>query len=82
MNREKIVKTLEEQEEVLFTYKNHYIYIQERIEGGFESDIYESEQSFDNGENAIDGGICDSILATVAIEFFIEMVNELINKRD
>ena len=73
----KIIKKLEEQEEVLFTYKNHYIYIQERVDGGFEGDIYESEKAFDNGEDALDGGICDCQTATEALQFFQDMVHEL-----
>jgi hypothetical protein len=74
---EEIVNKLLEQEEVLFHYNNYYIYIQEKVDGGYEGDIYESEEAFDNGENPLDGGICDSIVAIAAIEFFKEICEDL-----
>ena len=74
---EKISEKLLENEEVLFSFNGFYIYIQERVDGGFEGDIYESEAAFDNGEEPIDGGVCDSVLPNVAIEFFKEMTEDL-----
>ena len=67
-----IEKILKEKGEVLFSFNNRYIYIQERVESGFEGDIYESEEAFDNGEDPLDGGICDCEDAKTAIQFFKE----------
>ena len=74
---EKISNMLLEKEEVLFSFNGFYIYIQEKVDGGYEGDIYESEEAFDNGEEPIDGGICDSVLPYIAIEFFKEMTEDL-----
>ncbi len=74
---EKISEKLLKEEEVLFSCNGFYIYIQERVAGGYEGDIYESEAAFDNGEEPIDGGVCDSVLPFVAIEFFKEMTEDL-----
>ena len=74
---ERISNILLEKEEVLFFFNNFYIYIQERVEGGYEGDIYASEEAFDNGEEPIDGGVCDSILPYIAIEFFKDMTKDL-----
>ena len=73
----KIVSELLENEEVTFTYDNHFIYIQERAEGGYEGDIYESEKEYEAGEDCIDGGICETIVAVIAIEFFTDMARDL-----
>lgn len=78
---EKISEKLLENEEVLFSFNGYYIYIQERVEGGYEGDIYASEKSFDNGEEPIDGGVCDSELPFIAIEFFKEVANDLKGKQ-
>lgn len=77
MTAEKIVNILLEKEEVIFSFNSFYIYIQERLEGGYEGDIYESEEAFDNGKEPLDGGMCDSVLAFIAIEFFKDMAEDL-----
>lgn len=74
---EKISNILLEKEEVLFSFNGFYIYIQEKVDGGYEGDIYASEVAFDNGEEPIDGGVCDSVLPFVAIEFFKDMIRDL-----
>ena len=78
---EKISEKLLENEEVLFSFNGYYIYIQERVEGGYEGDIYASEEAFDNGEEPIDGGVCEAILPFIAIEFFKEVANDLKRKQ-
>jgi hypothetical protein len=68
----KEVEILREKGEVLFSFKEKYIYIQERTDGSYEGDIYESEAAFDNGEDPIDGGICETNDPETAIQFFKE----------
>ena len=74
---EKITDWLIKNEEVLFSFNGYYIYIQERVEGGYEGDIYASEEAFDNGEEPIDGGVCDTEVPFIAIEFFKKVANDL-----
>ncbi len=62
-------------------YDNHFIYIQERVEGGYEGDVYESKKDYENGEDCLDGGICESIVAFIAIEFFLDISRDLTNQR-
>jgi len=72
-----IVSELLENEEVTFTYDNHFIYIQERVEGGYEGDIYKSRTEYEAGEDCVDGGICETISAIAAIEFFTDIERDL-----
>jgi hypothetical protein len=72
-----IVDTLLKNKEVSFNYKNHFLYVQERADGDYECDIYESKSDFENEGEIIDGGICETIIAAVAIQFFIDTIEEL-----
>jgi hypothetical protein len=74
---DKIIHILLAEEEVLFHFNNHYIYIQERVEGGYEGDIYTSEEAFDNGEDPLDGGICESVSALTSIVYFLDISRDL-----
>lgn len=73
----KIVSELLENEEVTFNYDNHFIYIQERAEVGYEGDIYESKKEYETGEDCVDGGVCETIIAIVAVEFFTDIARDL-----
>ena len=84
MNKEqyfKIVDSLLINEEVTFTYDKHFIYIQERVDGGYEGDIYESKEAYENDEECLDGGVCESIVACVVIEFFMDIARDLTKAR-
>ena len=72
-----IVETLLTEEEVTFTYGKHFIEIFECSEGGYEGSVYASEKAFENEEEPLDGGTVETIVACVAIEFFIDISREL-----
>lgn len=74
----KIVDILLTKEEVTFTYNNHFIYMQERVDGGYEADIYNSEEDHENELiDPIDGGIFETIVACVAVELAFEISRDL-----
>ncbi len=75
-----IVDTLLKNEEVTFKYDNHFIHIQEHSEGGYDGSVYSSEESYENEEDCLDGGICDTIAAVAAIEFFTDISRDLSNR--
>ena len=77
MKYEVLTKVLEEREEVGFNYNNHYIYIQTHSEGGFDGSVYNSKTEYDNEQECIDGGVCEEVLACVAIDVFIKIADDL-----
>jgi len=72
-----IVSELLENEEVAFTYDNHYIYIQEGCEGGYDGSIYASKEDYENEVDCLDGGVCETIVAIIAVEFFTDISRNL-----
>lgn len=80
MKREEIFKIVDEllkNEEVAFIYDNHLIHIQEHSEGGYDGSIFKSEEEYENKEDCLDGGICETIAAITAIEFFMDISRDL-----
>jgi len=73
----KIVNTLLEEEEVTFTYENHFIHIQESCEGGYDGSVYASEEDYNNEEDCLDGGQVETIVAIAAVEFFTDISRDL-----
>jgi len=73
----KIVNTLLEEEEVTFKYENHFIHIQESCEGGYDGSVYASEEEYENEEDCLDGGVCETIVAITAVEFFLDISRDL-----
>ena len=73
----KIVNELLETEEVTFTYNNHFIHIQESTEGGYDGSVFNNEMEYDNAEDPIDGGVCDSDVLIDVIEFFTDISRDL-----
>lgn len=69
---EKIAAFLKEQGEAAFGYSDKYIFIQERVDGGYEADIYDSKTDFINEVEPMDGGIFESENTMEALEFFTE----------
>ena len=72
-----IVETLLTDEEVTFTYDSHFIHIQEHSEGGYEGSIYNSKEDYEEGIDPLDGGVCETIVAITALEFFTDISRDL-----
>ena len=78
MNLNKYMKITEElltNEEVEFFYDNHFIVIQESVEGGYDGSVYLSKEDFEQDNDCVDGGYCETIVA--AIEFFIDISRDI-----
>lgn len=54
---EKILKNLEEKGETSFGFGDKYIYVQERVDGDYEYDIYNSRADYSLEVDCEDGGI-------------------------
>ncbi len=65
------------EEEIGFTYKKYFIFIQEHSEGGYDGSVYSSKEDYENEEDCLDGGVCESLLAFIAINFFKEIADDL-----
>ena len=77
MNNEALVAKLLKYQEVKFKHNNHFIYIQERSDGDYEGDIYHSQRDYREDESPIDGGISTTFIPEIAIEYFIELADDL-----
>ena len=76
MNSEEFMKIVEElltNEEVEFSYDNHFIVIQDSSEGGYEGSVYLSKEDYEQENDCADGGFCETIVAVAAVEFFIDI---------
>ncbi len=69
---EKIAALLNGKGEAAFGYGDRYIYIQERVEGGYEADIYNSRADYQFELEPLDGGIFKGEIAIEALDFFTE----------
>ena len=77
MNNEMLVAKLLKYQEVKFKHDSHFIYIQERSDGDYEGDIYYSQKEYKQDEGSIDGGICTTFIPDIAIDYFIELADDL-----
>ena len=77
MNNEMLVAKLLKYQEVKFMHDSHFIYIQERSDGDYEGDIYYSQKEYKQDEGSIDGGICTTFIPEIAIEYFIDLADDL-----
>ncbi len=77
MNNETLVAKLLKHQEVKFKHNNHFIYIQERSDGDYEGDIYYSQKEYKQDESSIDGGTCTTFIPDIAIDYFIEIADDL-----
>ncbi len=80
MEREEFMRLTDillEEEEVTFTYENHFIHIQERCEGGYDGSVYASEEDYENEMDCLDGRQVETIVAIAAVEFFIDISRDL-----
>jgi len=83
MEREEFMKLTDillTEEEITFTYDNHFIHVQESCEGGYDGSVYNSKEEYENAEDPIDGGSCETIVAIAAIEFFMDIARDLTEK--
>ena len=73
----KIVNELLENQKVTFTYDNHFIHIQEHSESGYDGSVFNTQKEYDNQEECLDGGVCETIVAVIAVEFFMDIARDL-----
>ncbi|OHE17327.1 MAG: hypothetical protein A2540_04730 [Sulfurimonas sp. RIFOXYD2_FULL_37_8] len=77
MSHEALVAKLLKHQEVKFKHDSHFIYIQERSDGDYEGNVYYSQRDYREDESSIDGGICTTFIPEIAIEYFIELADDL-----
>ena len=79
----KLTNLLDAGEEIVLYHSGFTVVISPSSEGGFNGDIYNSIFTLDNipDTDPLDGGLCDSS-SEDAIDFFTELVNDHINRKD
>jgi len=83
MNREEFMRLtniLLEKEEVTFVYDDYFVEIFEHSEGGYEGNIFNSKEDYENELDPIDGGVIDTVVAIVSLEFFMDIARYLRDK--
>lgn len=66
--------------EITFIYDDNFIEIFEHSEGGYEGNVYKSEEAFNNEEEPLDGGICSSIVGVIVLSFFMDISREITDR--